>query len=99
MRRIQDFRLLIVAAALAVVAGCTPEEKPAAARTLTVGELLHDGALFDQTRVFCKDNPAERQSLPNCVNVSQAAYRKGLLPCFGGGVIDHACLEQRGYKR
>lgn len=95
MQRIQVQRLLI--AALVALVGCSPEKTPVE-KTHTKSEFLHDGDLLARTLAFCKDNPAERQALPNCINAGAAAFGKGLLPCFDHG-INHACLEQRGYKR
>ena len=96
MQRIQIVGLLI--AATLAIAGCE-EKGEQVGKTPTVGVLLHDADLFRKTMNDCKNDPAQNSTRPACVNVSEAAYRKGLLPCFNKGQIDHACLEQRGYER
>jgi hypothetical protein len=85
----------IVAVAF-LLSGCI---KSAEEKTHTVSEYLHDGDLYEKTRLWCINNPGERWMLPNCLNVGQAGGIKSNSSCFSKNQIDHDCLDKKGFKR
>ena len=79
---------------LLALVGCKPAEK-----TITVPEFIHNPDLVTKTQGFCTANPAERESLPNCKNVAEAANiafnMKEFNHCFKHGqIISHECIDQ-----
>lgn len=63
--------LIAISIATLLLIACTPKEK-----AITVPDFLRDPDLLKNTQSWCNENPSERQSLPNCFNVGEAAYKK-----------------------
>lgn len=58
---------LLFITSLMVLVACSPKEK-----TITVPEFMQDKALTKETVAWCKENPAERNDLANCINAFTA---------------------------
>jgi len=101
MQRVQTFRLLIVGAAV-VLGACTQQ------KAKTVAEYLHD---IDSARAAIKQYDNDRgnnQNNPDFINALAAKEKVQFLnDCwpkketdrFTTANTDHACLDNKGYKR
>ena len=100
MQRIQTFRLLI-AGSFVFLAACSQEKVP------TVSDYLHDIDSANAMLALYKTDVAKYQSDPRVINASAAmaaTAADSVMACWPKkpkttAGTDHACLDNKGYKR
>jgi hypothetical protein len=89
--------VLCLLASLLLLAACG-QEKPVAIPS--IAEFLHNDVLLKDTMATCRPLSHEAQRAnPLCVAAIDASARKNTMPCFSKGIVDHACIDKRGYTR